>query len=49
MIGRAFPEYSNKIQCFGYDWLGRHFALNLGKTNKNMCEVLMFEPGTAEV
>ena len=49
MIGRAYPEYRNKIHCFGYDWLGRHFALDQGRINENMYEVLMFEPGTGEV
>ena len=49
MMGRAFPEYKNRIHCFGYDWLGRHFALDPGRIKENMYEVLMFEPGTGEV
>lgn len=49
MIGRAFPEYENGIYCFGYDWLGRQFALDQGRIKGNMYEILMFEPGTGEV
>ena len=48
-IGRLFPEYRSKIHCFGYDWLGRHFALDKDRSKDGMYEVLMFEPGTGEV
>lgn len=41
---KAFPKYKNYIVVFGYDWLGRIFAIN--KLNGT---VLMFEPGTGEV
>ena len=49
MIGRAFPKYEHRIHCFGYDWLGRHFALDQSRLKDGMYEVLMFEPGTGEV
>lgn len=42
----AFPEFLNRIMCFGYDWLGRHFALDLGRSTLGEPLVLMFEPGT---
>ncbi|RVU35270.1 DUF1851 domain-containing protein [Hwanghaeella grinnelliae] len=42
----AFPEFSNRIMCFGYDWLGRQFALDLRRGKSSEPSVLMFEPGT---
>lgn len=42
----AFPEFSNQIMCFGYDWLGRQFALDLRRGKSSEPSVLMFEPGT---
>lgn len=42
VIAMAFPSLS-KVNCFGYDWLGRLFASNHDD------EVLMFEPGTGEI
>lgn len=41
---QAFPMYKGRIDVFGYDWLGRIFALN-----KETKTVLLFEPGTGEV
>lgn len=48
-VDTAFPQFQGKAVCFGFDWMGRQFALNL--TDPNMCDpaVLMFEPGTGEV
>lgn len=42
-LKRAFPKFKNGIQVFGYDWLGRNFALD---TQRDV--VLIFEPGTGE-
>lgn len=44
-VGSAFPDFKEKVTCFGYDWLGRVFSVS--KDNKE--KILMFEPGTAEV
>lgn len=44
IVGTAFPPYSGGIKVFGYDWLGRMFAINLTRGT-----VLLFEPGTGEV
>lgn len=44
IVCEAFPSYLGKISVFGYDWLGRCFALNLNRNS-----VLLFEPGTGEV
>ncbi|MCH5200888.1 MAG: hypothetical protein J1F60_07995 [Oscillospiraceae bacterium] len=43
-VGKAFPPYFGKIRVFGFDWLGRHFAIN-----KATGTVLLFEPGTGDV
>lgn len=43
IIGKAFPRVKGSIQVFGYDWLGRNFAV-YDKTDT----VLLFEPGTRE-
>lgn len=44
IVGDSFPLYKGKFTVFGYDWLGRVFAIN----NINGT-VLLFEPGTGEV
>ena len=48
-IIQAFPEYKGRIKCFGYDWLGRQFALDYKRVVKGQPQILMFEPGTGEV
>ena len=44
IVGRAFPKFANIIKVFGYDWLGRHFAID----SRNGT-ILLLEPGTGEV
>lgn len=44
ILKNAFPKFENEIQVFGYDWLGRNFALD-----KKRNIVLIFEPGTGEI
>lgn len=44
VIEAAFPQFEGNIKCFGFDWLGRIFALDI-KNNS----VLMFEPGTGDI
>lgn len=47
IVVKCFPKYRGQLLCFGYDWLGRHFALNVAtKASEN---IFMFEPGTGEV
>jgi hypothetical protein len=46
----AFPEFIGRVTCaFGYDWLGRHFALDRGRMEGLEPMVVMLEPGTGEV
>ncbi|WP_397538201.1 T6SS immunity protein Tdi1 domain-containing protein [Rummeliibacillus pycnus] len=48
-VTKAFPEFSGRISCFGYDWLGRQFALDKERMENGEAQILMFEPGTGEV
>ena len=49
VVGEAFPSFANHIECFGYDWLGRQFALDLRVGQDSEPHVLLFEPGTGDV
>lgn len=44
----AFPEYSGRLAVFGFDWLGRQFALDSGRVENGEPLVMMLEPGTGE-
>ena len=44
IVRKAFPKFSQEIKLFGFDWLGRIFAVDLDDDT-----VLLFEPGTGEV
>ena len=48
MAAAAFPEYEFPLRCFGFDWLGRQFALDPRRGRAMDPEVLMLEPGTGE-
>lgn len=49
IVTETFPEFGKRITCFGYDWLGRQFALDNQRVENGQQQVLMFEPGTGEV
>ncbi|GAB6988494.1 T6SS immunity protein Tdi1 domain-containing protein [Paenibacillus pini] len=49
IISDAFPEFSDRISCFGYDWMGRQFTLDMKRIVNGQPQILMFEPGTGEV
>lgn len=44
----AFPEFVERIECFGADWLGRQFAIDKLRVADGRPQVLMLEPGTGE-
>lgn len=44
----AFPSFRDRLVPFGIDWLGRLFALDLGRTVDGSPAVTLLEPGTAE-
>ncbi|MEV4604955.1 T6SS immunity protein Tdi1 domain-containing protein [Amycolatopsis sp. NPDC049253] len=48
LIAEAFSEYATRVCPFGYDWLGRQFAVDSGRTVDGQPQVLLLEPGTGE-
>jgi hypothetical protein len=48
MAQTAMPALQGRIECFGADWLGRHFALDRARRDNGENLVLMLEPGTGE-
>jgi hypothetical protein len=47
-IRGMFPALAERLHPFAYDWLGRHFALDTGRTLGGVPQVMMLEPGTGE-
>jgi T6SS immunity protein Tdi1, C-terminal len=47
-VSLGFPEFAERITCFGYDWLGRAFAADAARQEQGQPAVLLFEPGTGE-
>ncbi|RQS03526.1 DUF1851 domain-containing protein [Burkholderia sp. Bp9002] len=47
-VSVAFSEFSGRIVCFAFDWLGRIFAVDSGRSVDGQRAVVMFEPGTGE-
>jgi hypothetical protein len=47
-IAAAFPEFANRVACFGFDWTGRVFAVDPQRLEGREPGVVMFEPGTGE-
>jgi len=48
LVTDPFPNYAGRLSCFGYDWLGRGFAVDSRRREKDGAGVLMFEPGTGK-
>jgi hypothetical protein len=48
LAAEAFPQFADRIECFGADWLGRQFATDQGRVVEGEPQVLMLEPGTGE-
>ena len=46
-VGEAFPELVSGTAPFGFDWLGRQFAVDLRHGRDR--NVLLLEPGTGEI
>lgn len=45
---KVFPELEKRILCFGYDWLGRCFAIDKARKENNKPLILLLEPGAGE-
>jgi hypothetical protein len=48
LVTEAFPQFASRACPFGYDWLGRQFAVDSGRCERGEPLVLLFEPGTGE-
>ncbi|XVN16201.1 DUF1851 domain-containing protein [Pseudomonas corrugata] len=48
LVQGVFPDFSGRITCFGFDWLGRIFALDASRLEDKRPGVVLFEPGTGE-
>lgn len=48
LISDAFPMFVHRAAPFGYDWLGRQFACDFGRTVDGEPQILLLEPGTGE-
>lgn len=44
-VVEAFPDYKDRVRCFGYDWLGRVFAVDVNRDET----ILRFEHSFHEV
>ncbi|RJF80850.1 DUF1851 domain-containing protein [Oleomonas cavernae] len=47
-VAVAFPHFGGRITCFGFDWLGRVFAVDPERSEGGQPGVVMLEPGTGE-
>ena len=47
IVAQAYPDFQNLFKIFGYDWMGRCFAIDLRK--KTYGNILMFEIGTNDI
>ena len=43
LVEHAFPEFAGRLACFGYDWLGRQFATDVGRGTTGDPEVMLLE------
>ena len=48
LISDAFPEFRDRACPFGFDWLGRQFAIDSGRADGGEPLVVLLEPGTGE-
>jgi len=47
-VANAFTGFSDRVQAFAFDWLGRVFALDSARIEGGRPGVVLFEPGTGE-
>ena len=45
-LSAAFPDFATRAVPFAFDWLGRQFAIDLGRKEHGEPLLLLFEPGT---
>ncbi len=44
----AFPDFAHRIHCFGFNWLGDQYALDLERREHGESLILMLDPGAGE-
>lgn len=49
LIAETFPQAASRACPFGYDWLGRQFAVDSARLDRGELLVLLLEPGTGQV
>lgn len=47
-VAESFPRFASRACPFGYDWLGRQFAVDSRRLEGGEPLVLLFEPGTGQ-
>jgi len=48
IVTEAFPEYRHRLHCFGYDWLGRQFALDRHEIVNGQAHILFLDVSFGE-
>lgn len=48
IVGRLYGQYAGRISVFGYDWLGRQFALDSERVENGRPLVVMFAPAQGD-
>lgn len=48
LIAKMFPKRKGRFSTFGYDWMGRHFALDAARQENGQPLVALFDPGFCE-
>lgn len=46
VVTETFPSFRGYIDCFGYDWLGRQFAIERRALSQNKSTILIFDVGS---
>lgn len=48
-VYEGFPEYADRVRCFGRDWLCNQFCLDKQRMENGEALILLFEIGTGKV
>ena len=48
LAAEAFPAMAGRCEVFGFDWLGRQFAVDFDRVVAGAAQVLLLEPGTGQ-
>ena len=48
LVAAAYPDFAGRVACFGMDWLGRQFSLDVTRGTPDDPEVLLFDVGAGE-